>query len=137
TKCLYVLLLMISYWLTESLPLPITSLLPMVLFPAFGIMKGKKIAMFYISDASMTCAGGLMLSLAIEKSNLHGRLGLAILAFLGSNPTRILLAFITIGWFFSMWINGVALITLLMPFVDAVLCQYKRGSFMIGWFLND
>ena len=58
SRCAFVLLLMAVYWVFELLPLAVTSLLPVAMFPLMGIMSTKEITMFYMKDTCMLFIGG-------------------------------------------------------------------------------
>jgi hypothetical protein len=97
-RCAYVILLMATYWMTEALPLPVTSLMPMVLFPFMGIMSTNEVAINYLKSTNFMFLGGLILALAVEHSGLHQRVALKILLLIGTSPKNLLLGFmITTG----------------------------------------
>ena len=91
---LYVLLWMGLYWVTEVVPIPITALLPMMLYPLLTIMSAREFAPLYLNNTMMLFIGGLMFALAIEKTNLHLRIALSVLKLVGStvrsHQTKIL-----------------------------------------------
>ena len=68
--------LMISWWVTEALPMPVVALLPLVLFPLFGVAELKAVAVSYGDQNIFLFMGGFMLGLAIEKWSLHRRISL-------------------------------------------------------------
>ena len=69
SKCAFVLLLMAVYWVFELLPLAVTSLLPVAMFPLMGIMSTKEITMFYMKDTCMLFIGGEIIYFIIRVSN--------------------------------------------------------------------
>ena len=79
SRCLYVVLVMAVYWSTELLPLPVTSLLPVILFPLLGVMDTNTTAMVYMKGVQMMYLGSLMVALAVEESGLHRRIALTAL----------------------------------------------------------
>ncbi|KIH65081.1 hypothetical protein ANCDUO_04598 [Ancylostoma duodenale] len=74
------------YKLIKVLPLAITALIPMVAFPFFEIMKSEDVAQAYLPDTSFLFIGGLMVAVAVEKSELHTRIALFVLKIVGSQP---------------------------------------------------
>ena len=85
-----------SWWVTEAIPIAATALLPIVLFPLTGGMDlaattasfGHKYVFLYL--------GGFLIAIGIEKWNLHRRIALTIIAFIGSDVRKIILGFICI-----------------------------------------
>ncbi|MFQ6674017.1 MAG: SLC13 family permease, partial [Fidelibacterota bacterium] len=99
---------MALWWITEVIPLGMTGLLPVVLFPLGGVMSGKMVAPIYANHIIFLFIGGFMVALAMERWNLHKRIALKILTVTGTSPTRILLGFMGATWFLSMWISNTA-----------------------------
>ncbi len=74
------------YWVTEAVPLAVTAFLPIVLFPALGVLTAQETALTYLNDANVLFLGGLMVAVAVEKWNLHKRMALLVLMVMGSKP---------------------------------------------------
>lgn len=70
----------------QALPLPITSLLPIVAFPLLGILNTSQVCMNYFSETVVMFIGGLMVGLAVEYCNLHKRIALRVLLSVGTDP---------------------------------------------------
>ena len=76
-------ILMAIWWITEALPLAITALLPVALFPLFGVVNGKDISAMYFNHLIFLFIGGFLMAFAMERWNLHRRIALRILIFFG------------------------------------------------------
>jgi sodium-dependent dicarboxylate transporter 2/3/5 len=120
-----VVILMAIWWITEAVPLWLTALLPVFLFPFFGIMPGKKVSSLYFNHVIFLFLGGFMVALAMERWNLHKRIALKILLVLGANPKGILLGFMAGTWFLSMWVSNTASTMLMVPIVLAVVLKLE------------
>ncbi|MCB2213122.1 SLC13 family permease [bacterium] len=117
---------MAVWWLTEAVPLAITSLLPLVLFPALGVISSKHVAGQYTNDVIFLFIGGFMVALAMERWNLHKRIALVILRGIGGGPARTLLGFMAATALLSMWISNTATAMMMVPIAGAVLSRYDN-----------
>ncbi len=114
------------WWITEALPIPVTSLLPLVLFPLLGIMKTKEIAPSYMNSSIFLFMGGFMIALSIERWGLHRRIALNILRLLGDNPRKLILGFMVATAILSMWISNTATTMMMLPIALAVAHRADR-----------
>lgn len=126
TYTLAVAILMALWWVTEIVPLAITSLIPIVLFPALGIMDGKEVSATYFNHVIFLFIGGFLMALAIQKWNLHKRIALHILRLVGQSPGKILLGFMVASSFLSMWISNTATSMLMVPIVISIIEKFQE-----------
>lgn len=126
TYTLAVALLMALWWITEIVPLAVTSLLPFVLFPVLGVMNGKEVASNYFNDIIFLFLGGFLFALAMQKWNLHRRIALKLLLVVGNSPARIMLGFMLATSFLSMWISNTATTMLMVPILTSIILKLEE-----------
>ncbi|PIC69222.1 anion transporter [Sporosarcina sp. P16b] len=112
-----------TWWITEAIPIPVTSLLPIFLLPVTGAMEADVVTSSYGNDIIYLFLGGFFIATAMEKWNLHKRLALAIIAFIGTGTQRILLGFMTATAFLSMWVSNTAAVMMMIPMGLAITAQ--------------
>ncbi|XP_004519108.1 protein I'm not dead yet isoform X2 [Ceratitis capitata] len=120
-RCMYLLLVMAIFWVTEALPLYVTSMIPIVAFPIMGIMSSDQTCRLYFKDTLVMFMGGIMVALAVEYSNLHKRLALRVIQLVGCSPRRLHFGLIAVTMFISMWISNAACTAMMCPIIQAVL----------------
>ena len=112
---------MMLWWVTEALPLAVTALLPILLLPLAGVMDTGGATQAYAHPVVFLFLGGFLLALAIQQCGLHERIALAILTFGGSQPARVVAAFMVATAMLSMWISNTATAVMMLPIGIAIL----------------
>ena len=155
TRMAAVILLMAIWWITEAIPLSATALLPIVLFPVLGIMRGRELPAgnridldaavvsdgFSVSDFDvifpnvanqymdwiiLLFMGGFIIAVAVEKWNLHKRIALHTLRLIGGQPHRLVLGFMVATGFLSMWLSNTATALMMMPMGMSLVLLYEE-----------
>ncbi|PCI47137.1 MAG: anion transporter [Alphaproteobacteria bacterium] len=110
-----VALLLAAWWATEVLPIPVTSLLPMLLFPALGVLTMGESTAPFARPTIFLLLGGFIIATALARWNLHRRLALNILVRVGNNPASIIGGFMAATALMSMWISNTASTIMMIP----------------------
>lgn len=124
-KVLAIAALMITWWITEALPMPVVALIPLVLFPLLNIAPIKEVSSSYADSVIFLFMGGFMIGLAIEKWNLHKRIALTIVNITGTSGDRIVLGFILATGLLSMWLSNTATTMMMYPIAASVITVIK------------
>lgn len=128
-----------SWWVTEAIPIYVTALLPLVIFPLLNVTALGKTSMFYADRIVFLLLGGFFLAGAIERSNLHQRFAFNILKIFGTNPKRIVAAFIIITGGLSAWMSNTATTAMMLPIAIAVIGSIntpEKGRFGVCLMLS-
>ena len=113
------------WWITEAVPIAATALLPIVLFPLSGGMELSTTTAAFGHKYVFLYLGGFLIAIGIEKWNLHKRIALHIIAFIGSDVRKIILGFMLATAFLSMWISNTATAVMMLPIGIAIIKQLK------------
>ncbi len=155
TRMAAIVVLMAIWWISEAIPLSATALLPIVLFPLMGIMRGRELSAasqidadsvsinngFSLSDFDiiypnvanqymdwliLLFMGGFIIATAVEKWDLHKRIALHILRVIGGQPHRLVLGFMVATGFLSMWLSNTATALMMMPMGMSLILLYEE-----------
>ena len=113
--------LVACWWITVAIPIPVTSLLPLLLFPLVGVLPVRQAAVPYANPNVFLFMGGFIIALGIERWGLHRRIALHIVRLVGSNRPRIILGFMLASAFLSMWISNTATTLMMLPIGMAII----------------
>ncbi|MBW0096838.1 DASS family sodium-coupled anion symporter [Pseudonocardia sp. KRD-184] len=123
--------LMAVWWMTEALPLSATALVPIVAFPAFGVLSVGDATAPYADPIVFLFMGGFLIAIAMQKWNLHRRIALLTLRAVGTHPHRIVLGMMIATAFLSMWVSNTATTLMMLPIALSVLTlvvERSRGT---------
>ena len=116
-----------TWWITEALPIPATSLLPIVLLPITGALEGAKVTASYGDPNIFLFLGGFVIAIAMEKWELHRRIALSIISFVGTSTSNIVLGFMLATGFISMWVSNTAAVMMMLPIGTAITYQVAQA----------
>ncbi|WP_252313281.1 DASS family sodium-coupled anion symporter [Sinobaca sp. H24] len=118
-----------TWWITEAMPIPATSLMPIFLLPLTGGAEESTATMAYADPIVFMYMGGFTIALAIEKWDLHKRIAMFILLLLGTTSSRIVLGVGIATAFLSMWISNAATALMMLPIALALITEAKDKEF--------
>jgi len=121
-------LVMALLWMTEAVPLPVTALLPLALFPLLGVSSIAELGPAYANPVIFLFLGGFLIARAIEKWNLHRRLAFAILARTSGDPAVVVLAVMAVTAFLSLWISNTAATMVVAPIAASIAAMRDEGD---------
>ena len=113
------------WWVFEVVPISVTALLPIILFPMAGGLALSTTTAAYGHKYIFLYMGGFMIAIALEKWNLHKRIALFIINIVGTNIQRIVLGFMLATAFLSMWISNTATSVMMLPIGVSIVKQLK------------
>jgi sodium-dependent dicarboxylate transporter 2/3/5 len=126
TKMAAIAILMAILWITESIPLAATALIPLVLFPLLSLLPGEEIASAYINSVIFLFLGGFLIAIAMETWGLHKRIALKIITIFGGTPNSIIIGFMFAAAFLSMWISNTATAVMMLPIALSIIMKMEE-----------
>ena len=116
---------MAIWWITEAIPISVTALLPIILFPLSGGLELSKTTASFGHKYVFLYLGGFIIAIAMQIWNLHKRIALNIISFIGTDVIKIILGFMVATAFLSMWISNTATAVMMLPIAMAIVDQLK------------
>lgn len=124
------------WWIFEPIPIPVTSLLPIALFPLLGVLTPEQVGQSVGHPIVLLLLGGFMLSKAMEKSGAHRRIALNMVTLFGGGGKKLVYGFMAAAAVLSMWISNTATALMLLPIALAVLEQSKDRKLHVALLLG-
>lgn len=125
------------WWIFEALPLPVTSLIPIALFPPLSVLDHKAVAQAYGSPLILLLLGGFILSAAMASSGAHRRIALMMVNLFGRGSDRgLVFGFMMASALLSMWVSNTATTLMLLPVALAVLESAKNKALVVPLLLG-
>ncbi|UTW54625.1 DASS family sodium-coupled anion symporter [Kordiimonas sp. SCSIO 12610] len=119
--------LMAVWWATEATHVAVTSFLPMILFPIFGVGQMTVVASSYANPIVYLFMGGFVMAIAIEKSGLHQRAALGVFRIVGVNAKSIIGGFMVAAALISMWASNTSTALMMLPIAMSVVYVIKES----------
>jgi len=127
-KVLAVAAWMLCWWISEATAMAVAALLPIVLFPALGVMNLSSATAPYASPIIFLFMGGFFLALGLEQHNLHKRIALNLIRLTGTSSNGIILGFMISTAFLSMWISNTATAVMMLPIATSVISLIEHSA---------
>ncbi len=121
-------LFMVTWWISEAVPIPATSLLPLVLFPLLGGGTMQEAAAPYANPLIFLFMGGFLIATAMVRWNLHKRIALYVICRVGTTPRAIIWGFLLATAFLSMWVSNTATAVMMLPVALSVVALADAGG---------
>jgi len=106
---------MVTLWTNEGLPLAVVSLLPIIVFPATGVLSTKETAVNYANPIIYLFLGGFLIAIAVEKTGLHKIIANKMLGLFPSSVRGIIFALIITSGLLSSVLSNTTTTLLLLP----------------------
>lgn len=121
-----VAVLMAVWWTSEALPLPVTAMIPLVLFPLLGISSALDAAAPYADPIIFLLLGGFIIGAAMQRWSLHKRIGLLAILCIGTTPSRLIGGFMLGTALLSMWVSNSATAIMMLPVAVSIAALFER-----------
>lgn len=114
---------MMIWWMTEAVPLPVTALLPLILFPLLGLRTMSEASSPYADPIVFLFMGGFLIALAMQHRRLHVRIALGLIRLIGTRPEQVVMGFMLATALLSMWISNTATAVMMLPIALSVIAM--------------
>lgn len=119
---------MALWWITEPVPIPVTALLPIVIVPLVALDTIGNVTAPYAHPLIFLFLGGFMLSIAMERWNLHKRIALLTMLLVGTKPSQQIAGIMLVTAFLSMWMSNTATAVMMLPIgLSVIAMQQEQG----------
>lgn len=119
---------MAIWWACEAVPVPVTALLPIALFPLFGVAGIAEVTAPYAGNMIFLFLGGFLVALAMQRSNLHRRIALAVIVATGRSGAGLIGGFMVAGALISMWVTNTATAMMLLPIAASIVSVVQQNQ---------
>lgn len=120
-QCVFVVLVILYFWLTEPIPIPITSLMPIILLPIFELLDPEVISSLYFTNAAIMVICGAMVALTIEYCGMNNQVALLLVRMCGYRLRLLHFVTMLMSFFLSMFCQGIIVTVFLCPVIFAIL----------------
>lgn len=117
---------MASWWISEAVPIPVTSFLPLVIAPLLGLNSLNEVAQPYAHPLIFLFLGGFVISIAMERWSLHKRIALHTMLMVGSKPSEQIGGIMLVTAFLSMWMSNTATAVMMLPIALSIIQLLKQ-----------
>ena len=133
-KALAIFVLCVIFWVSHVIPLMITSLLAIILFPLLGVLPAEKTYSLFGNQAVFFILGAFILASAVTRTGLSNRIALMFLKWFGQSPKILLLGVIVLSAFSSFWMSAHAVAAMMFPIITAIALslELKPGESSYG-----
>ena len=121
-------LLLAAFWIAESIPIPATALLPLVLFPVLRLGDIRETAAPYANPVIYLFLGGFLIALAMQRWNLHRRVAVTLIGWLGTRPSAIVAGVLLSSALVSMWVSNTATSLMMLPIAISIVHLVPDGE---------
>ncbi len=125
-----VIAFLVTLWTNNGLHMGVVSMLPILLFPLFGLVESKDVVVNYSKTTIFLFIGGFLLAIATEKAQLHIRLATKLLSIFPNTPRGVLLSLMVTAGVLSSILSDTTTALLIIP-IASFLTQNINFKFRL------